>query len=302
VEAKKTPRYYTCDQKTDLDIKTSVNKIGEIVNLSQFLNSLMWHRLNSGATMPDVMPLYHDICKLAVLSGMEIDRAKKEFVIDSGREIDALKNKYRLNENCKNIKPRFFRMITQENGYKPNKNIYYKPFDTSMDYMQHIINVYNFRKGREQKQTIVPLMSMVRLPAESFRQGYYYSQRDNIVSIVRKAKEDIEILYIDYAAKQKDEKEVVWRLAAQRKQECIDAIDKMSNCECTMYLTLKEIDNDETKDISKFLFEVLFGKPNKSFFKMIEKSREQLYELKEKSSGKIALYDLKYTKEPVACI
>ena len=42
VEAKKTKRYYTNQDKSDLDIKTSVNKIGEIVNLSQYLNSVMW--------------------------------------------------------------------------------------------------------------------------------------------------------------------------------------------------------------------------------------------------------------------
>lgn len=34
VESKKTRRSYTNAQKADLDIKTSVNKIGEIINLS----------------------------------------------------------------------------------------------------------------------------------------------------------------------------------------------------------------------------------------------------------------------------
>ena len=35
VDAKKVVRHYTNEEQADLDIKTSVNKIGEIVNLSQ---------------------------------------------------------------------------------------------------------------------------------------------------------------------------------------------------------------------------------------------------------------------------
>ena len=96
VESQKTKRYYTSAQKSDLDVKTSVNKIGEIVNLSQFLNSILWDRVNKGAKTTECDELYKDICKLAVLSGIEIDKAKKEFVIDSGKELDILRKKYKI--------------------------------------------------------------------------------------------------------------------------------------------------------------------------------------------------------------
>ena len=69
----KTARYYTQDDKADLDVKTSVNKIGEIINLSQQLNSIMWDRMSKGATIDDCTELYYDICKLAVLSNIEIE-------------------------------------------------------------------------------------------------------------------------------------------------------------------------------------------------------------------------------------
>ena len=72
VEAKKTPRKYNDAHKADLDVKTSVNKIGEIVNLSQQLNSLYWEKINKGAELAVCEELYFDICKLSVLSGMEI--------------------------------------------------------------------------------------------------------------------------------------------------------------------------------------------------------------------------------------
>lgn len=75
VSATKTKRYYTPEQQADLDVKTSVNKIGEIVNLSQELQTLMWHRLNNGASFDDIKELYYDVCQLNVMSGIEIDQS-----------------------------------------------------------------------------------------------------------------------------------------------------------------------------------------------------------------------------------
>lgn len=69
VESKKTKRYNTAWHKYDLDEKTSVNKIGEIINLSQILNSRLWELEKDGE---DISDIYNDICKLAVLSGIEI--------------------------------------------------------------------------------------------------------------------------------------------------------------------------------------------------------------------------------------
>ena len=69
----KTSRRYTQDDKADLDVKTSVNKIGEIINLSQQLNSLMWDKMSRGATFEQIEDLYNDICKLSVLSNIEIE-------------------------------------------------------------------------------------------------------------------------------------------------------------------------------------------------------------------------------------
>lgn len=74
VESKKTKRSYTYNQKSDLDFKTSENMIGEIVNLSQELNTLIWDMLNSGVSIDAVSPIYNDVAKLDVMSGIEINK------------------------------------------------------------------------------------------------------------------------------------------------------------------------------------------------------------------------------------
>ena len=295
----KTIRRYSQDDKADLDVKTSVNKIGEIINLSQQLNSLMWDRINHGKSISASMDLYLDICKLAVLSNVEIDRAKREFVINSTTEINLLKKKYRISDDEKTVKPMFFKMITLENGYALSGNIRYRYFDTAMDYLQKIISRFNFREGREQKRMVVPFMSMVKAPSNNVRQGYYYAQKDKIIKTIRDAKEERRKLFADYDTMSKDEKEFAWARAGEIKQDCIEEVERMSSCPSTMYLTLKELDNPEYRDVSRFVFEVLFGRPDEAFFTMIKDSKEEIYTLIESIDGDVDFYGLKFAKIPI---
>lgn len=298
----KTKRKYDNSDKADLDVKTSVNKIGEIVNLSQQLNSLMWERINKGASVGDCMELYRDICKLAVLSNVEIDRAKKEFVINSGTELNILKRKYRIADGERTVKPWFFKMITTENGYTLSDNIKYRYFATAMDYLQKIIGKFNFREGRDKKKDVLPFMSIVKKPDGNTNQGYYYSQRDKIVNVIRTAKEETKKLYVGYDEFTPSEKEDIRQKAWEIKQDCIEEVCGMSSCPSTMYLTLKQLDNPEYRDIARYVFEVLFGRPDKEFFKMIIDSRETVYTMVEDESGDIEYYGHRFKKVPFELI
>lgn len=293
----KTARYYTQDDKADLDVKTSVNKIGEIINLSQQLNSLMWDKISKGATIESCMELYYDICKLAVLSNVEIDRAKREFVINSATEINILKQKYKITDDEKTVKPQFFKMITLENGFELSSNIHYRYFNTSMDYLQKIISRFNFREGRENKRSIVPFMSIIKEPESSYtRQGYYYTQRDRIISVIREAKEEKQRLFDGYDMMTSFEKNNIWRRVGEIKQSCIEEVEKMSSCPGTMYLILRDLEAPEYRDVAKFVFEVLFGRPDEAFYTMILKSKENIYTLQEEVDGDMEFYGFKFRK------
>ena len=120
VTAKKVKRYYTPEEQADLDIKTSVNKIGEIINLSQELNSLLWDKMYHGSSYDDIKELYYDICQLDVMSGIEIDKAKKEFDINNSKELDKMREKYKeelSDEYNKKKIPHFFSHIARQKGY-----------------------------------------------------------------------------------------------------------------------------------------------------------------------------------------
>lgn len=259
----------------------------------------MWDKINHGASVESCLELYQDICKLAVLSGIEIDKAKKEFSINSTLEINTLKAKYKLLDKGRQVKPSFFKMITTENGFELSDNIKYKYYDTSMDYLQKIIARFNFREGREYKREVLPFMSIVKEPPNNYRDSFYYSNRDVIVEAVKKAKEETRKLYVGYETKSNEEKEIIWSRASDIKQECVDAIDKMTNSPAVMYLVLRELDSKKYRDISRYVFEVLFGKPNESFFRMIELSKDRIYELTETYDGELEFYGHKFTKIPI---
>lgn len=303
VEAKKIKRYYTNQQKADLDVKTSVNKIGEDINLSQQLNSLFWERIHKGKTFEDNAELYRDICKLAVLSNIEIDKAKREYEVDVGKELNFIKDKYKLAKKIykngelvgeKVIKPMFFKMITKENGYELSDRHLYKYFNTPMDYLQKRVSKFEFRQGREQKQTVLPFSSIVKDTVVPAGQGYYYTQKDRIISIVRDTNARLKKLYIDYDEKTKEEKQEIKTLASEIKQECVEYINNMSVCNATMYLLLTALDKKENRDVKRRIFLTLFGTPNKTFFKMISDNQGTVDEIIEDENGDIILYDLRF--------
>ena len=64
------------------------------------------------------------------------------------------------------------------------------------------------------------------------------------------------------------------------------------------FIQLKEI--EKNKEISRFVFEILFGTPNQQFFKMIMDSKEDLSELVEWKNGNIQLYDFLFYKQKIA--
>ena len=273
VPAQKIQRNYTNKHKADLDVKTSVNKIGEIVNLSQELNSQFWHNSKYN------MPLYYGICKLAVLSGLEIDSAKREVPVSSTYEINVLKKKYRTNK-----RPYFFKMITTENGYQLNKNIKYSYFNTSMDHLQKIIN--KFERRERPKDEYQPLY-MVLKPFDLKLTGNNYDRRSEIVRTIRKYNRDIRDQY----------KTKNYVNANRLRAECADYIGSLNLSRGTIFLLIKLYDNPEYRDIREMLIEILFKTYTDVFMSFIQESKRSIPILKESYQGSLKIFDYKYELE-----
>ncbi len=77
----------------------------------------------------------------------------------------------------------------------------------------------------------------------------------------------------------------------------------MCRSEAIMYLLLKEISEQNNPYFSRFIFNILFATPNKTFFNMIKNSKEDLFELVEvncEADNIIKIYDFSYYKNKIS--
>ena len=307
VSSMKVKRYYTPEQQADLDIKTSVNKIGEIVNLSQELNSLLWDKMYHGSTYDEIKELYYDICQLDVMSGIEIDKAKKEFIINNGKELDRLRNKYdefvreyEENENGELVRgrkkmPHFFSHISKQKGYyNPEKKHYFK-YHTTMDYLQTIIN--GFKIKNPYKKDWLPFVSI--LDNSLFRTNRINQKQINkIYSILKKYINERKNIYSSDSDTKEEKAEKVNKL----RENLISDIEDETIGFSTLYRLLSSIEDKENSQIKNLLLEILYLCGNDSFNKAIIQSQKEISQLEDGGTD-MTLFNIgfKITKKQAKC-
>lgn len=299
IDARKVKRYYTPEQQADLDIKTSVNLIGEIINLSQELNSLMWDMMYNGSSYNDIEELYFDICQLDVMSGIEIDKAKKEFDVDNKKELNLIREKYKsilTDKYNKKKMPHFFSHISKQKGYYNPKKRNYTKYHTSMDYLQTVVN--SFRIRTPYKKDNLPFVAILD-NRKFFTSHINYVQINKIHKAIREYVKKRSLIFSSDISK--DDK---FEKVSLEKENLIAEINGETIGFSTLFNMLLSIENKENSDIKNILLEVLFLCGSESFKKAIICSRNMIDCLEPCEPGEkhdIKLYDIPYkiTKKEV---
>lgn len=330
VESAMRNRRYTNREKADLDIKTSVNKIGEIINLSQELNSILWDRINKGASVDDVMELYCDISQLDVMSNLEIDSAKRENPANNTRELQLLKKKYDVRDKKnRHVRPLFFKYIDGYKGYRDDYHVYveqddefqklfktdkykdaqtikkesanniviergrmsYLKHETSMDYLQKCINRFYVPRDKEANHGL----SYMLVPISATKGEYQKDVEQQIVEIAREAKKEINSIWESTNPNKKTKRELAYEVQVK----CSAALQEIQINEKTMRRLLGKLE-DEYSDVTRFLFfsllEQVRGFMLSGFHQIIQKSVSPVSILREDVDGDIQIYDFHYLK------
>ena len=265
-----------------LDHDTSINKIGEIVNLSQKLNSILWDELHKGAEEGEMLSVYEDICKLAVLSGLEIDKAKRSFEnISVSKELAVLRKKYQRPS------PNFFAEIDESRG---KQHAFYH---TAMDDLYALVNKVHFRKGREQYGDYCPISSSLAYNIASGN-ATEYRHKDKIVQIIDESKAAINRLYLSIRTADEQEREVLYEQITDIKAERDQQVAKWLTNENVLILVLRHYEKNSAADwriYAAFINHPIFSELLWELYDGTAK------EVTEDENGEYSLYGRKFAKK-----
>ena len=235
--------------RIDLDI--SHNKIGETVNLSQELNSVYWDKLMKGE-VDELDKIYETICKLAVVSGMEIDKAKRSYDIKVNSFLKRTRNYVRSLTNDK--KPLFFYYIDKSSPYsyeytksgKKKSTLSkgdYTFFNTPMDYVVEVIKENPLKPiYRDAKRVDISALINKCRPggtSNAFAKDY--------LEMIKSLQQTIEQIYSE-GDEDVEEESIVISEVNYNINEAIATLNNGLKNPATLYSIIKRLEEDEDSD------------------------------------------------------
>ena len=227
-----------------LDRAIAENEIGNIINLSQFLNCLFWHRLMEGEYLDDLKPFYREICKLAVLSGMEIDKAKRLYDVDKYSVLRKLtKYRERFKEEHGEL-PNFYYFITGAYDKIDEDNT--ANLNTPMAYIYDSVEAYSVVSTRIKRVSLLSLFDLDITDKDTNDSR----SKARIVDVVAKAHRTLTRLKIN-ERDDEDAKRITRQKRADVFFECLDSMSGSIKNDHTLYLLLNSIDNATDKEVTQ---------------------------------------------------
>ena len=225
-----------------LDQTIAKNKIGEIVNLSQFLNCLLWDSLFREDEACDYVPMqvYYDICILAVMSGMEIDKAKRLYSADSSKVLARLRH-YRKNFKAKhggNL-PAFYKFIVGDESADVGENTV--SLEAPMAFVHDAVASHT---GRAAYTKTIPLSELFELDATDAGANDTH-KKQNIIAAVKEAHTKITAMQTAMKEADDDEKLILCDEANEVYQTCLKIVSKNVVNDHILCMLLSEIDQPD---------------------------------------------------------
>ena len=292
----KSKRHYTPSDLSDLDDKTSNNKIGEIVNLSQELNSLLWDIVSkSRQSVEDqydsIKEIYYDVCQLDVMSNIEIDKAKKEYPVDTTKELKKMRKKYEhllTASDGRKRTPYFLGFIAETKNYKnPDKKDYQK-YETSMDFLHNCMN--GKRSGKSKGSYFLPISDIFK-PDDYNRNFVDKRHVKKIIQLTEDTEQYIKgIAFSSLSAEDRNS------LIQKAKENLLYDINKLKLNKHTMYRLLWNLDRQQNSSIKNLLFYTLFNYKNEILTDILGKYNKFNTFLYEDYDGEIIIYGHRFSK------
>ena len=222
-----------------------------------------------------------------------------------------MKNKYsRRDKKGRLVKPYFFAHITKQKGYYDPKKKYYMRHNTSMDYLQMILNKA-IKVPTGQAAQCLPFCEILDKGSYHVSHVRYY-QVNRTIELIRQMKANIRKAWSEYRnaadvrypcdAKHSSEKngayDVVSRKTDAEFTACVSAISGIRFNYSTMYYLVHMVEEDVCKDLRRNLFSILFSTSHMSFYQTIRRSSHPVPVLRPAQNEEfdVELFGKKYLK------
>lgn len=292
---KTTQRTNSIEDKIDLDIKTSKNLIGEIINLSQILNSEYWDRVSNNVPTDE---LYELISQLDVMSCIEIDKAKKESVVDSDKELkkirdsefisygDIIRDKKKKHVMCR---PYFFKFVGVGKNYKFVKK------NTPMDYLEEIID-----QETPRIENNLGVINIVELLVNNQNHRADRKQIEKIFNKINKLNNELNGIWASNLSR--DDKMMYCQI---KKDKVINSLNKLKISDESIVTILHRINKDynnkhgNLRKSGLLILNMLYSRNKKQFLRLFKNNNESVYVLSptNKTENILKIYDKIYEKE-----
>ena len=263
---------------TQIDYDIQQNLIGNIVNLSQYMNSILWEDLTNNPSV-NVDEIYKDIAVLAVLSGMEIDKAKRDYGIRTNKELKRM-DKYKKDKE--NKEPQFLHFI--KNNEK--KARYY---NTAMDYVMKCVD-YN-KLSNESRIKDIPLSKIINKCKPSG--GNCSKQSNRVIAIANSINDELNKIKAEFSSEDASI-ECINQDINQSLLNAQDKIHKELNNKYTIYLLLSCLEKDNNYKLTWIILYLLKNVNYDLFKEVFSKHDYKKFALTNDEDYDIQIYDLKY--------
>ena len=278
---------YTAKNLAKLDYESSENLIGQIVNLSQVLKSKLWHEMNKEVPNQSYIDrLYKDVCQLSIMSGLEIDKAKKTLIVDNKNELKEIRERYKSKEDGKIGYPMFFKELGKKGNYDSKKTYIF--YNTTLDMIGREIAY----KTMTVEGTEKALHKILRKPDIKSRDV----DKDKIKAVLELCKQrakDDKKLGVEKTQLGKSEYN---RMRKQTIENFLEDLAEIKMNQATLYTLLTSEDAEKYEDyILQGLLEL-----KSSTLKKLVKTDDTTPTLVEDAAGDIEIYGIKHKKSEVA--
>ncbi|MBR2025038.1 MAG: hypothetical protein IKA02_04460, partial [Clostridia bacterium] len=249
-----------------------------------------WNKLASGE---DDKELYLEICKLAVLSGMEIDKAKRDYDIEAETVIDLVRKNTKV---ASYKRPSFFKYLKSSQRSGNKSTIKYD--DTIETSMQRIVNAIESQKRkspRTLKKEVMTLMGILPELEEEIKPSDIKRANDIIDKLLEKQTELRQIRQMMRNVSDSEKTAKMYK-CREIEYECVKYVHDKMKSKATLYLLVGELETEKTKAhscCSLLLSSICLASDD--FYKLVAETRKPMCSLVYDENGKYEIYGYKHS-------